>query len=367
MQFINFYVHMTIKESTQKIPTYKEIADLAGVSAMTITNYMRSTQSVRPDTRGHIETALRELNIQAAQLRAGSASGDIQRGSRKRRARVVSVLACGVNQWTMAAPVYADLLHGVEQGCRKNQIQFQIHRASSRKEVMEFIENYSGMGTLLFGPDSRPEELDPRKVDFPMVRLLGGPKSVRKGIDVVSYDDWIVGEIAAEHLAEHNCQKVAFIGTRKMGSSMLRSTSFGQRCAELGMESEALQDNGLFRVDTSKDFQCIDNDTLETLLETVRLRKVDGIFSMSDQITVAIYGVLQRWGLMPQQDVKIISCNNELPFLNALYPRPATIDIRMRAVGRMAVNHLVYLANQESDHTREARRILTVPQLILPD
>jgi DNA-binding LacI/PurR family transcriptional regulator len=70
---------------------------------------------------------------------------------------------------------------------------------------------------------------------------------------------------------------------------------------------------------------------------------------------------------MPQQDVKIISCNNELPFLNALYPRPATIDIRMRAIGRMAVNHLVYLANQESDHTREARRTLAIPQLILPD
>ena len=275
---------MTIKEATQKIPTYKEIADLAEVSAMTITNYMRSAQSVRPDTRGRIKTALRNLNIQADQLRAVTASGDSQRGSRKRRARVVSVLACGVNQWAMSSPVYADLLNGVEQGCRESQIQFQMHRASSKSEVMSFVESYAGMGTLLFGPDSRPEELDPRKVDFPIVRLLGGPKSVRKGIDVVSYDDWIVGEIAAEYLAEHNCQKVAFVGTRKMGSSMLRSMSFGQRCTELGMESEALQDSDLFQVDTSKDFQYIDNDTLETLLEPVRSRKVDGIFSMSDQI-----------------------------------------------------------------------------------
>ena len=38
----------------------------------------------------------------------------------------------------------------------------------------------------------------------------------------------------------------------------------------------------------------------------------------------------------------LISCNNEMPYLNRLRPAPATLDIRAESIGRRGIEQLIW-------------------------
>ena len=45
--------------------------------------------------------------------------------------------------------------------------------------------------------------------------------------------------------------------------------------------------------------------------------------------------------MTPERDCRIVSCGNEAGYLNALDPRPATVDLGPEATGRLAVEQLL--------------------------
>ena len=63
--------------------------------------------------------------------------------------------------------------------------------------------------------------------------------------------------------------------------------------------------------------------------------------------------------------MELVSCNNELPYLAGLSPRPASIDIRLAAVGQRAVEQLQWrLRHREAS---ERFRICIEPHVAPPE
>jgi DNA-binding LacI/PurR family transcriptional regulator len=83
--------------------------------------------------------------------------------------------------------------------------------------------------------------------------------------------------------------------------------------------------------------QIVNREILEKAWRTVSQTAIDGLFLYSDQIANAIYPLLSRQGVRPDEDLQIISCNAEELFLSTLHPRPATIDIHPMEMGVRAV------------------------------
>jgi DNA-binding LacI/PurR family transcriptional regulator len=67
----------------------------------------------------------------------------------------------------------------------------------------------------------------------------------------------------------------------------------------------------------------------------------DGLFIPDDSLTAMVYPLLTEYGVRPEVDIRIVSCDNESTYLNTLHPRPATIDLAPEATGRLAVEQLL--------------------------
>src|SRR5690349_18786855 len=84
---------------SQTAPTLSAVADLAGVSAITVSRVLRLPEKVAPETRVRVEAAMRELGYVPNQL-AGALAG----------ARTKSV---GVLVPTIANSIFADTVQGL--------------------------------------------------------------------------------------------------------------------------------------------------------------------------------------------------------------------------------------------------------------
>ena len=60
----------------------------------------------------------------------------------------------------------------------------------------------------------------------------------------------------------------------------------------------------------------------------------------------------------------LVSCNNELPYLDRLNPPPATLDIRAESIGRRSVEQLLWRLGHST--VPERIRKLVEPSLITP-
>src|ERR1700743_955308 len=78
------------------IPTLSAVADLAGVSAITVSRVLRLPEKVAPETRVRVEAAMRELGYVPNQL-AGALAGA--------RTKSVGVLVPTIANSIFAAPV----------------------------------------------------------------------------------------------------------------------------------------------------------------------------------------------------------------------------------------------------------------------
>ena len=107
--------------------------------------------------------------------------------------------------------------------------------------------------------------------------------------------------------------------------------------------------------------EVIANRLLPILL---KFKQPIGLFSVADIITPMLYSALAEIGLKVGKDVYVVSCNNERPLLDALYPAPAVVDIRAEFIGRRAVQQVMRRLEVPND-PRETIRV--EPSLILPE
>jgi len=114
------------------------------------------------------------------------------------------------------------------------------------------------------------------------------------------------------------------------------------------------------------DMNAADQNVIDSLVDKMLDggEKPKGLFVTSDVITPAVYQSLARRGIKPGQDIAVVSCNNEKPYLLPLHPRPAVVDIQAETIGRQAIERLLW----RIDHPNAPRMTLVMePKLLLPD
>jgi DNA-binding LacI/PurR family transcriptional regulator len=333
-------------------PTYSEIAQIAQVSTMTVCNVMRGRECVRPEKRARVFDALRSLGVPATVVRQAS-----QIGNRRRRTKSFLLLEAGFQKGALSSPVYADIVRGIDQRCAEHGWNLQVRYAQNKEEILEAARSFTGSGVFLFGPSADFTLFRQTDSGLHAVRLLGSDMGYEE-IDRVGCDDEQVGRLAAQWLASKGCKKPVFIGS----ASRIRSKAFADYCQSVGLHPRVLVSDNLFR--THEQAQVIDAKVLLSLWKEAEDCGADGVFAFSDQLGAALYNLLYRLGRMPGDQVPVISCNREEPFLAMLHPRPASIDIHAREIGGAAVDLLIWrLDNPEAT----AKRTLLSPSLFEGD
>jgi DNA-binding LacI/PurR family transcriptional regulator len=88
-----------------------------------------------------------------------------------------------------------------------------------------------------------------------------------------------------------------------------------------------------------------------------------GLFLSTDQETAALYHAMAANGVAAGNQYVVVSCDNEIPTLAPLNPRPATIDFGARQIGQQAVRRLLHRVRNPAEPTL---LIQLPPRLVLP-
>ena len=322
------------------LPTYQEIAKKAGVSIKTVCNVFRYPELVREKTTARVLKSLKQMGISDPSV--------MKKKLRPARVSHSSSLLFleSTSSGAITTPIYSKIVVAAEARAHEMGWQLSVRHRNAEEDLTQALRNFRGEGVLLFSKKISYNELSVALPGVAAVRVLGAPDTGHD-CDNVDYDRAEVPRLAARYLAEKGCKRVAYIGT----FLDVRGPNFLKHVKEIGLEGCDSRDNNLISREVGA--QIINRAVLVRLWEKVADFEPNGIFVESDQITSALYGVLDSFGLKPQRDLQIVSCNAEELFLSPLHPRPATIDIHPAEIGRRAVELLIArIGNKESPPSR---------------
>lgn len=156
------------------------------------------------------------------------------------------------------------------------------------------------------------------------------------------------GEIAARHLYDCGCRKVAFIGAKNESESQhYRRKGFLAQCKALDMDAQIF-------LTKSEDAR----DSVEALRG--ELMKFDGIFAWNDYVAVQVLNSLYGTGVRVPEDIQLIGFDNT--YLGSIFtPSLTTISQDIDQIGERAMKSLV---NAISDSKNFQTQILVDVELI---
>jgi DNA-binding LacI/PurR family transcriptional regulator len=171
--------------------------------------------------------------------------------------------------------------------------------------------------------------------------------------------------LAAEYLHQKGCESAAYLSASAPSWGLqVRELAFCQYLEDAGIRVQVLR----AALESPHDFWQFDGAAARALAEQfVRLDpRPQGLFVAEDRHAPTVYSTLAEAGITlgAGGQVHLVSCNNEMPYLNRLRPAPATLDIRAESIGRRGVEQLIW--RLDNTHVEERIRKMVEPLLIEP-
>lgn len=207
-------------------------------------------------------------------------------------------------------------------------------------------------GMLLFYNENFP--IDNELLQLPFVRVMGNSGFDLPG-DYVSYDNAMVGQVAADYLYSQGCRKIAYIGPHVRGIFNQRRGAFAERVKANGAQYME------YPIEWNFDLASV-GVQIEAMLDGKE--QPDGIFAPSDCIMSNACSFLYRRGIDPLKEYRLIGCDNDSSFRGIGSEMFASIDLRVNEIGKLAAERLII--RMEKPDLPNYKTLLE-PKLIDPD
>jgi len=298
----------------QSVPTLSAVAELAGVSAITVSRVVRLPEMVAPQTRAKVEAAMRELGYVPNQL-AGALAG----------ARTKSV---GVLVPTIANSIFADTVQGLSD--ELEPLGYAVILAQSRYNAAREDHMLSALlsrrpeAIIMVGsPATEDGARLLRRAGIPIVETWELPSAP---IDAVAgFDNFAAGVAVAKHLVAQERQNLAFIGgddpraTRRWGG-------FSETVLRAGLKPPRRL--------------VLERNASGSVAALAELPDVDAVFAANDATAIGFMSGLRKAGVLrdgpaAEQPVAVIGLG-DLEMGRLIAPRLSTIRVHGDAIGRTA-------------------------------
>jgi DNA-binding LacI/PurR family transcriptional regulator len=330
------------------------VAKLAGVSVATVSRVINRVPNVSVETAKQVRAAMKELAYVPAEIRPGPKPGSRRTPRARTRTATVAVLTVGqpARDW-LTLPLMAAAFAEITTASKERHLRLLIDEMQDPEQVSALIQRREIDGAIVF----RSSRLGRRGFDallghpVPLVWLFGAIERPVP-IDHVTTDNIAVGHVAQEYLGSCGCSEVAFVTDVPEWPLMrIRGQSFANAARDSGRRSTSFVVGSDPTTVESYGPRVQSAGTLEELVEKLATSspRPTGIFSARDRLTLQLYPLLQRRGLIPGKDVTVVSCDNQESLLSMLSPRPASVDLRPEAMGRLALSRLMHRMEHPED------------------
>lgn len=332
--------------------TIKDVARLAGVSAMTVSRVINHESSVQADTVKRVQQAIATLDYRP------DANARSLRGTRP--------FAIGlVYDNNPNANYVLSLQQGVLQACRTRGYELLIHPCDAEspdlvEELSQLVGNARMAGLVLTPPMSEDPALIARlqAARVPVVRIIAAREDPADGTACVYVDDHAAAYAIAAHLIQLGHSDIAFLwGDPQYLSSPERHQGY----------VDALRDHGIA---VKRKYVLKGTYTYEDGFR--RARKLlagreppTAIFGANDEIAAGVLAAARSAGFDVPWDLSIAGFEDN-PFSRQAWPALTTSRQSTRDIGRHAAQRLIHdLEQRPTDPLASNTRF--VPELIIRD
>ncbi|BAM05183.1 substrate-binding domain-containing protein [Phycisphaera mikurensis] len=329
-----------------------KVAELAGVSRMTVSRVINDDPRVKPETARGVRLAIAELGYvppsasdDGRRSRSGSVAG--------RHTGRIAVLIPDTSADAMRTTLTGRLLHGIDGPVGRNKLQLLLTRLPRERALPASIDRRQVDGVIVRASDSAWVRRALRKM--PVVWVFDSD-TLDDACDCVDADDEAIGRLAAEHLIAAGHRRLASINEIAGHASYARRLrAFAGRAREAGIEARAAEVPG-------RDQAAIDRRVAGLLRQKPRGGGTDGLFLPGVGPMVAcVQRAVRAAGREPGVEAGLIGCGHDRHVIEAMHPQPANIDIQAEAIGAAAAELLLWrLANPGAP----ARRRVIAPRLV---
>ena len=305
----------------QAVPTLSAVAQLAGVSAITVSRVVRLPEMVAPQTRLKVEAAMRELGYVPNQL-AGALAG----------ARTKSV---GVLVPTIANSIFADTVQGLSD--ELEPLGYAVILAQSRYDAAREDRMLSALlsrrpeAIIMVGSPATEEGARLlRRAGIPIVETWELPQAP---IDAAAgFDNFAAGVSVARHLVTQGRKNLAFIGGDDPRATR-RWSGFSATVLGAGLQAPRRL--------------VLERNASGSVAAHAKLAGVDAVFAANDATAIGFMSGLRKAGVLRegpahQQPVAVIGLG-DLEMGRLIAPTLSTIRVHGDAIGRTAAR-LIFVA-----------------------
>ncbi|MDX1994721.1 MAG: LacI family DNA-binding transcriptional regulator [bacterium] len=321
-----------------KLATIYDVADLAGVSHITVSRVVNGKQNVSPETRERVLKAMNEL---------GYSPNPIAKTLQTRRSQVIELVTTDV--WGSSAAMQS-VISAVAQGF-DFQLSILPTTVDALYNVLKAIPNRMVAGTLLYAQDVDLNYGTVQQIvqNYPLVQLGG---RLQSGLPSVTYDQYQASTLAVQHLIDLGHREIGFIGgQQRLLDGRIRYEAY----------LDTLQRNHLKAGPSIfGDFGAPSGEVVMKEL-LARQQPFTALFISSDSMALSAIHVMRQAGLRVPEDVSVVGYDDDI-FASFLSPPLTTMVNNAGLLARLAAEYLFELL--QNPQTPRMQRIL-LPELIL--
>jgi len=323
----------------------KDIAEDLGVSLMTVSKALRSHSDISEQTRKRVLKRAQELDYRP---------NWIARSLVTRRTYMVGLVIPDLMH-----SFFAEVAKGIARRLEPHGYQIVISNseesveAEQRQIELLVARNVDGLIVASAQPSWKKQTLALfRSHKVPLVLIDREPAGVEAAY--VGVNDEEIGAMAAEHLYEQGCRRIAHIRGSDTPNSLGRLKGYRRALAKVGLKPRPD-----YVVTGGRD----DAGGCNAMLKLLALREPpDGVFCYNDPVAAGAIKVVLEAGLKVPGDVAIIGAGN-VHYSDLLRVPLSTIDQSSSVIGETAADLLVEYI--ETKASRGLKHMLIPPRLIV--
>lgn len=335
------------RDGARRRPTVKEVAELAGVSPMTVSRTISGTGNVNEELKLRVLAAARQLgyrrNDAASRMRVGRGAGML-----------------GVIVSNLQNPFFAELALGIEEVAAQAGIRILLGNSGEDQQreislIQDFVDRQVE-GLIIVPANTGANHL--RRADFGSTPAILALRDVENtDLDTIMLDDVNSARRGTQTLIEAGHRRIAFLGhAASVSTANRRYTGFALALADAGIEVDPqLVRRGQIDAEASEEGMA----ALMALPEPPT-----AVFCANNRNALgAVRAIIKAWRATGEQQPAMLSFD-DFELAELVPTRVTVIDHDTREFGRAAARMLLFRMDPENREA-PARRVEFPTRLVL--
>jgi LacI family gluconate utilization system Gnt-I transcriptional repressor len=313
--------------SKKKRPTLQDVANIVGVTKMTVSRYLRDPAWVSSEIQAKIAVALDELGY------IPNRAPDLLSHAKSH--------AIGILVPSLTNQVFSEVIRGIEKVTKEAGYQTMLahygYSAEIEEERISFLLSYHIDGLILSESHHTTRTLKMIKTaGIPVIEMMDAASPAIE--QAVGVDNFEAGYQMVSAMIDRGYKKIVYLGARLDARTRFRQQGY----------EKAMQEHGL--VPKSMMTEAPSSFTLGAELLTRTLAEhpqTDGLFCTNDDLAVGAVFEAQRCGIKIPEQIAVAGFHGH-NVGQSMVPKLATVITPREKIGQVTAEQLIARLNGQS-------------------